>query len=597
MLSENRALEHPTWARGLLSVVTMSQTRVPPTQVSLKAALLVAVMALLPMGCLGKAELATGGGSSAPGAHPDPSNPNVTPDDEQPIPFAPAPLAARTLLSFQYKNAVSDLLGADAASVVIPPADIQINGFAAIAAAQLTESTNNLRAYELSAHAAAEKAFADTNPARASLVGCTPQSVTDEACLTQFTQSFGRKAFRRPLTAEEVATYVPLGKDAATSYSDFYKGPQFIAAALLQSPSFLYLAEQGTPDPADPSRLKLTSYEIASRLSFFLAGTTPSDALLDAAAAGELDTAEGIKAHAQALLQLPTAKLAVASFFDEMLELKNLDKLAKDATTFPTFTPALALAMRQETQLMLENLVFETDSDFRSFFDADYTYVNRDLAQLYGLTDLPASGFEKKVLPAGRRGGFLGQAAFLAMQSHPRLSSPTYRGKFVRERLLCQQIPAPPNDVDTTAIQQVDPNAPPMTMRQRLAAHRTNPSCAGCHAMMDDIGLGLENFDALGQYRETENGLAIDAASTVSDLGSFAGAKELGALLKQDKRVMACLTRSLFRVATGHVESLGEEQPIRDSVSAFAGSGYKLKDAMIAIATSDAFRYAAKESP
>ncbi|MFL5320640.1 MAG: DUF1592 domain-containing protein [Myxococcaceae bacterium] len=549
------------------------------------AVLLLAALSLA--GCMGKAEMVTEGGGV--GGKP------ATTEDEAPVPFRPVPLASRTLLSFQYKNAVADLLGADAASVVNPPADIQINGFSAIAASQLTESTTNLRAYELSAHAAAEKAFADTNPNRDALLGCTPVGVSDTACLTSFTKSFGRLAFRRPLTDDEVALWVPIGQDAATAYSDFYKGPQFIAAGLLQSPNFLYVVESGTQDPEHAGQLKLTGYELASRLSFFLAGTTPSSALLDAAAAGELDTVEGIKAHAAALLQAPTAKQAVAAFFDELLELRGLDKMSKDMNTFPSFSPALATAMRQETQLMIENLVFESNEDFRTLFDADYTYVNRDLAQLYGFADLPASGFERKVLPAGRRGGFFGQSAFLAMQAHPRLSSPTYRGKFVRERLLCQQIPAPPNNVDTTALQKEDPSKPPMTMRDKLMEHRNNPSCSGCHSMMDDIGLGLENFDALGAYRETENGITIDATSTIGDLGTFTGAKELGALLKTDKRVMTCLTRSLFRAALGHVETMGEEQPVRDATKAFEDSGYRLKDVMVAVATSDSFRYAAPE--
>lgn len=515
--------------------------------------------------------------------------------EQPPLPFAPAPLSVRSLLSYQYKNAVADLLGADAASVVAVPADTMVNGFSAIGAAQLALSSTAVRQFELSAHAAAEKAFGPAAPGRAARVPCTPTGAADEACLTTFIRSFGKKAFRRPLEDAEVAIYLTVGKEAAAAYDDFYRGAQFAAAALLLSPNFLYLVELGVEDPADPSRVKLSGYEVATRLSFFLAGTTPSDALLDAAGNGALDTKEGIKAQSLLLLQKPTAKVAVASFFDEMLELKRLEKVSKDGATYPVFNAQLAQAMRDETQLFLENLVFEQQGDFRTFFDADYSYVNKDLALLYGIADQPATGFARRELPTSqKRGGFLGQASFLALQSHPRLTSPTYRGKFVRERLLCQQIPAPPDDVDTSAIANSDPTRP-LTMRERLSEHRVNSTCSGCHVLMDDIGLGLEKFDAIGRYRELDNGKAIDSVSSISGLGQFDGPRELGALLKNDKRVISCLTRNVFRAATGHVELDTEEKPIRDARDAFAASGYNLKALMVELAMSDAFRYGKKE--
>lgn len=554
-------------------------------------------------GCTGEGALvdaAFGGGASsaddAAASTGEGTGDGTSEEVEPPAPpFAPAPLAVRSLLAYQYKNAIADLLGADAASVVSPPLDTSVNGFSAIGASQLALSSNAIRQFELSAHAAAEKAFGPAAAGRAARVPCTPTGADDETCLTTFIQTFGKKAFRRPLEDAEVALYLPVAKDAATSYGDFYRGAQYAAAALLLSPNFLYMVELGAEDSADPSRLKLSGYEVATRLSFFLAGTTPSDALLAAAAAGELDSKDGIRAQSLLLLQRPTAKIAVASFFDEMLELKHLDKVAKDAATYPVFNAALAHAMREETQLFIENLVFEQQGDFRTFFDADYSYVNKDLALLYGITDQPASGYARRLLPADhKRGGFFGQAAFLALQSHPRLTSPTYRGKFVRERLLCQQIPAPPDDVDTSAIANADPTRP-QTMRERLAEHQINSSCSGCHTLMDNIGLGLEKFDAIGRHRELDNGLPIDATSTISGLGSFNGPKELGALLKNDKRVLSCLTRNVFRAATGHVELATEEQPIRDATAAFEASGYNLKALMVELAMSDAFRYGAKE--
>lgn len=601
LTSGNGALEGPPAAGDLLLSAAMSPSRTRAYRSALLPSLLAA--ALIASACTGEGTLVEGEFGPTDLSRPPDSDGTAggagggsDVEEEAPAPaFAPAPLTVRTLLSYQYRNAVSDLLGAAAAAVVVPPSDTMVNGFSAIGAAQLALSSTAIRQFELSAHAAAEKAFGPTAPGRAARVPCTPTGASDETCLTTFIKSFGRKAFRRPLEAAEVALYLPVAKDAATAYGDFYRGAQYAAAALLLSPNFLYMVELGAQDLANPNRVKLNGFEVATRLSFFLSGTTPSDALLDAAAAGTLDTPEGIKAQSLLLLQKPTAKQALAAFFDEMLELGHLDKISKDATTYPAFNANLARAMRDETQLFVENLVFEEQGDFRSFFDADYAYVNKDLAMLYGITDQPATGFARRVLPVNhKRGGFLGQASFLSLQSHPRLTSPTYRGKFVRERLLCQQIPAPPDDVDTAAIANSDPNAP-KTMRDRLSEHRINTSCSGCHALMDDIGLGLENFDAIGRYRELENGLTINASSTIQGLGSFTGPRELGALLKGDKRVMSCLTRNIFRAATGHVELATEEQPMRDAVNAFAASGYNLKAVMIELAVSDAFRYGAKE--
>lgn len=504
-------------------------------------------------------------------------------------PFEPAPLTVRVLLSWQYRNAVRDLLGAAAAALVTPPPDTTVNGLDAIGAAQLALSQTAITLYEQSALRAARAAMSDA-ATRSQLVGCAPQSNADQACLSQFVGRFGRRAWRRALADEERAAYVALGEQAATAYSDFYQGAAFAAAGLLQSPNFIYQVEVGRPDPDDASRFKLAGYEIATRLAFFLTGTTPKDELLAAAEAGELDTADGIRARAAALVNDSGAQEATSRFFDEMLQLRDLSQMAKDPAIYPMYSAALAAAMREETQRLLQNVIWDQDGDFRQVFDADYTFVNADLASLYGLSNPPPSGFARASLPAdGRRGGILGQAAFLSLMAHPNSSSPTFRGKFVREKFLCQTIPAPPPDVDTNL-----PNTTGMTTREKLLAHRQNPSCAGCHALMDDIGLGLENFDGLGRYRTTEFGLPIDASASLDSLGNFAGARELGGLLGRDQRVTQCFARNLFRAATGHVDTEGESTPMDKIHGGFAGSGYRVKQLLVEIAASDAFRFAAK---
>ncbi len=507
-------------------------------------------------------------------------------------PFEPAPLRVRTLLSWQYRNAIADLLGPEAAAVVTPPADTSVNGLAAIGASQLSLSTGAVSQYEQSAHAAVEKAFAD--PARrAAIVGCTPVGAVDASCFESMVRSFGRRAFRRPLEPEEVAAWTSVARQAAEAYGDFHRGAAFALAGILQSPSFLYQVELGAPDPDHPGRLRLDGYELASRLSFFLTGSIPSDALLDAAEAGELDTPEGLSHHARVLLETPRARAALRAFFDELLQLQDLPSLSKSPTAYPTWSPALAKAMREETLRLLEEAAFDSYGDFRAVLDARHTFVDRELAAHYGVAlSEAATGWQRIELPADQpRAGILTHGSFLSLMAHPLSTSPTHRGKFIRERLLCEPVAAAPNNVDTS-LSPTDP-AKPQTMREKISVHLSNASCANCHRLMDPIGLGFEHFDAVGRYRTTEVGKPIDASGDFDGLGRFQDARGLAALLKQDVRASKCLARSLFRQASGHVDTLGEERPMAELHQAFERSGFKMKELLVAIAASDAFRYAA----
>ena len=227
---------------------------------------------------------------------------------------------------------------------------------------------------------------------------------------------------------------------------------------------------------------------------------------------------------------------AAVGFFSEFLQQDGLSSLAKDSLAFPAFTAATASSMREESQLFLQDILFDHDSDLRGVFDADYTFVDARLAPLYELTQ-PAGGYVRMQLPASQpRAGLLTQTAFLALMSHPASTSPTYRGKFVRERLLCETVSAPPPNVNTN----LPPNDPgtPRTLRQKLASHLTNASCSGCHAAMDPIGFGFESFDAMGHYRTQEFGLPIDSTGSF-DGKPFANAKELGFSLSEINELLS----------------------------------------------------------
>ncbi len=515
------------------------------------------------------------------------SGPEMPPVEPQG--FKPPAPSLRRLLARQYRSSVRDLLGDAAAAAADPPADSSLNGFDAIGSAQLGVSDDAVTKYEDSARAVATAAMGDT--ARiATFLSCDPMAPADAtACRKDFAKTFGRLAFRRPLDPEEIDRYAGVAETASTELGDFNSGIEYAILAFLESPSFLYQVEIGGVDPARPTLRRLDGYELASRMSFFLVGSTPSPALLDAAEKGTLNDAAGARAAAKALLAKPEARAALDSFYGEFLRLRDLDSVVKDASAFPLFTPKLAQAMREETLHLIDDIVWDQNGDYRDVLDADYTFVNGDLAELYGLPK-PAgdgSGFIKVQLPEEqKRGGLLGQASFLSLFSHAAISSPTLRGKFVRERLLCQAIPAPPANVNT--VLPTDPNA--KTAREKLSVHQTAPACKSCHQAMDLIGFGLENYDGIGAFRTTENGETIDPKTDAAGIGAFDGAKSLGTLLRDQQGVTSCMVRNIFRGATGHIDTPGEEPVLKELDQSFTDSGYHLQDLMVELVASDAFR-------
>lgn len=501
--------------------------------------------------------------------------------------FDPAPARLRLLLARQYHSSVAYLLGDAAADATTPPTDAALNGFEAIGAAQLALGDAAVDAYEKSALAAADIAVGD--PAKlAPYLPCAPTGPEDIDCHRQFVGNFGRVAWRRTLKPEEVERYTAVAQNAALDLGDFDAGVKFAIAGLLQSPNFLYQVEVGEPDPNAPGERLLTGVELATRMSFFLLDTAPTRELLDLAESGGLDTPEEVRDVASTMVEVPAARAALGNFFAEVLRLRALESLPKDPVTYPAWSPGLGGAMRQEALLLIEDIAFARDADFREFLDAPYTFVNGPLAALYGLIDDPAllgDAWQRFDLPAStKRGGLLGQGGFLAAYAHLSSTSPTLRGKFVREVLMCQGMPAPPPDVVTDL-----PMGDYKTMRERLMIHQTDPACAGCHTLMDPIGLGLENFDGIGVFRLVENGVTLDTQSEIFGLGSFDGARELGTLLRDAPEVTHCLVRNLFRHATGHLETVGEKPALDDLDDAFAADGFRMKPLLVELVASPAF--------
>jgi hypothetical protein len=489
----------------------------------------------------------------------------------------------------QYRNSVHDLLGDDVTVPDLEP-DTVLSGFAAIGAAQIALSPHATEQFETSALSVAHEALADATR-RASLVSCTPAGASDETCAKKVVTELGRRAFRRPLADEEVTRYASLATLAADKLGDFYTGLEYAIAGLLQSPHFLYREEIGTPDPSDPSRRVFDGYELATRLSFFLWNSPPDDVLLDAAAGGVLGTEQGLLDQAKRLLDAPRALRVVETFFGELLHLADLDDLPQLPGLFPLVTPTLGPSMREETLRTIEDIVLSRDADMRELFDGETAFVNPELAQLYGVPAPAGTDFSKITLPKqGMRAGLLGQGSFLALNAHADSTSPTRRGKFIREVLLCQAIPPPPPNVKTTLPEDPAGQAP-RTMRQKLEQHRSAAACASCHVRMDPIGLGLENFDAIGAYRSTDQGQPIDASGDLDGV-AFHDARELAAALRKHPDVGTCLARGVFRYATGHVEIDGEEPLIQALAGRLPADGFRFRSLLLSVIQSAGFRYA-----
>jgi hypothetical protein len=508
--------------------------------------------------------------------------------------FAPAPAGLRRLTAVQYRNSVADLFGGAATAGDDLEADTALSGFASIGASLVSLSPHLIEQLETSALDVAHQALSST-ATRATFVGCNPTTATDDACTSAFLTKLGRRAWRRPLAADEVSSLAALTKSIQTSMNSYFGGLEYGVAAILESPHFLYREELGTPDAAnaaDAARVVFDDHELATRLSYFLWNTTPDDALLDAADAKQLSGA-GFATQVQRLLKSPRALTGAQNFFGEYFRLGDLDDLPQLPSVFPQRTATLGPAMREETQRFLSDLAITRDGDFRDMFVSTTTFVNAELAGLYGVPAPAGTGFAQTTLPAaGLRAGYLGQGSFLALNAHSNVTSPTYRGKFIREMLMCQSIPPPPMNVPPLPTDT--PNAP-QTMRQKLAMHRAVEPCKTCHTLMDPLGLAFENFDGIGAARTMDAGQVIDASGDL-DGKTFAGPRELETLLSQDPTTMACVARNLYRYVTGHIESAGEEPALTQLARAFSDGQFHFSALVNGMIASPGFTTAAPPS-
>jgi hypothetical protein len=510
------------------------------------------------------------------------------------------PTVMRRLTQAQYRQIVADVFGPDIKIGGRFEPDLREGGLIEIGAGRASIPASGVEQYANMARSIAAQVLDDRH--RAILVGCAPASPTapDERCARQFIGEVGRLLYRRKLTDEELVELVAGAAAATEIVGDFYSGLKVTLASMLESPQFLFTWEAAEPHPRHEGLSELDAYSKAARLSFFLWDTAPDLQLLEAAERGQLDSARGVALQVDRLMASPRLESGVRAFFSDMLGLDGFESLSKDPVIYPQYSSTVALQAREQTLRTVTDHLLARDGDYRDLFTTRKTYLSRPLGAVYDISvppDAAPDGWQLYEWPKGDpRAGILMQISFLALHSHPGRSSPTLRGKALRETILCQKVPDPPGNVNFNIVQDTkDPHY--KTVRQRLTAHRTQPTCAGCHKLIDPVGLGMENFDSIGAYRATENDAVIDPSGELDGV-AFKDAIGLGQAVHDHPATPACLVQRLYGYAVGRSPSKSETEWLRSGLQKdFAADGYRLAPLLRRIATSEAFFGVAQPDP
>lgn len=517
----------------------------------------------------------------------DPDGAKPPPDDidviDAPLCEGPRGVGAgrwRRLTASQYANAVQDLIGERPDTTVLL-GDFRTGAFKANALQPVDE--RDVGAYDTLAKTLSEKAVSNL----LGLLSCDTKAMGEDTCAAQFIKSFGARAYRRPLLADEEAAFESVYKTGKEE--NFSAGIRLVVQAMLSSPNFLYLVEAGGEEQ-DGMR-KLTGYEIASRLAFVLTGTMPDSSLFAAAEAGELDTAEGVQEYAKKLISSDRF-LGVAKEFH--VELLGFDDVTSEEVSksgkFADFTSEMRKAMAEEPRKFVDYVMTKGSGSIEEMFSAPYVFPEGPLSRVYGGVVADEDG--RAEITDGSRHGLLTLAGVQA--SHPKQLSPrgaVNRGHLVRREVLCEPVPPVTGPVDFT----LPPGAENMTAQELLRVHQENPTCKGCHELMDSIGFGFESYDAMGAFRtKDDGGNVIETSGEVVNIegdGKFRNTEELASLLSKSPAVRKCMSQQWLRF------SLGRDPEDQDSCSlagvsnAFLKGKGDIKSAVLSLVVSDSFRF------
>lgn len=526
-----------------------------------------------PPGSMGGGSM--GGGMMGGGGGPAPTD-------------TPGRTPLRRLTRAQYDNTIRDLLGVNESLAGSFGLDEEDGGFQSNAKAPVKEL--QIERYQQTAEDLAGRVVATPGTLAKS---CAPPRASEATCVDDVVRGFGKRAYRRPLTAAEVERYKALfaaGKGA----SDFNAGLALVVSTMLQSPYFLYRPELGGGG-VDKVGLPLSQYEVASRLSYFLQNTMPDDQLFAAADEGKLSAPDDIATQARRLLDSPKARDTMVSFYQQWLGIEDLLTVEKDAKAYPTFNAELLAAMKEEVLEFVDQVTRQGDGKLSTLLGAQFSYVKGPLYQHYGVQG--TGGTLKRVdLPAQQRAGVMTLAAVMARHAHADQTSLVGRGYLISDKLLCVVPPPPPDGADNN-IPKPDPN---VSTRERFTMHRAKPECASCHELMDPLGIAFEIYDGIGRYRTMDGNLKVDASSELSRTdrdGPVTNAVDLLQRLATTSEVRACMATQWFRYAFGRADTTEDAATVAAALGAFTRAEYSIPDLMVALTTTGNFRYRKPLSP
>jgi len=504
---------------------------------------------------------------------------------------APAPGRAplRRMSNAEYRNTMLDLLGDSptnqslvATATRTFPSETESLGFRNNAD-YLGVSTLVAQGY-----VDAAEQFLEPIASNSSFLSCSPSAGAEMDCARTFIANFGKRAFRRPLTADESTQYAAIFQKSLSAY-DFQSAVRATAFAFLQSPKFLYRVEFGAAPSGTTTRP--SPYEMANRLSYLFWQSMPDQSLFDAAESDQLATPAQVEAQARRMLQSPKAS-RLLEYFDQWLGTDTLPTtFTRDATVYPGLDPNLIPLLQQETRSFVSSVLARPDGNLTELFTAPYTFANASLAKHYGLSGPAGSDFVRVEAPG--RAGVLTQGMMLA-RDKPTRTSIVRRGLKVRLDVLCELVPAPPPNVNLT-LDTSDTSS--LTQRQRLEQHRVSPSCSGCHSLMDPVGVVFEGFDAVGRQRTAdEHGATVDTTSTIEHTvdanGPVSTPAQLGEKLGQSEEVRSCYVTKSFRFFYGRdTDATADACSLAQLSQSFKGKAYSLSELLVALTQTDAFLY------
>lgn len=492
----------------------------------------------------------------------------------------------RRLNRVEYNNTVRDLLGTSLRPADKLPDEAAVEGFDTNGEA-LTIGVAHIGTFEAAANQLIDELYAlpASDERRSKVLVCQPAAGSETTCAQQIFSTFARRAFRRPVVQAEIDRLLQLVDELKTAGETYENAIKAALTSFLVSPHFLFMVEKGELGPGVVK--PLDDHELATRLSYFLWSTMPDAELFSAADAATLakDPAK-LSDEVRRMLADPKGAALTHDFVGQWLTLRRLDLVEPSKATFPSYDVTLRDAAVRETELFLHALIDE-NAPVESLLTSTFTFANERLAQHYQVTSA-GTDFARVDLAGSERLGVLGQASFLMQTSQPGWTSPTKRGAWVLEQLLCSPPPPVPADLNIEPLSQPPPN---QTKREQLEEHRKEPKCAGCHAVMDPIGLGLENFDAIGGYRTLDNGKPVDATGVLEGK-PFAGLRQLSDLLKTDPRLQKCYAQQLLTYAVGR----SFHDPASAHYAEALATGAKpsgvpgMRDVIEAVVQSDEFR-------